>query len=326
MCLAWLNKYVDPRTVWFISLFGLVFPYLFIINLAFVIGWLVFLDRRIFLSLFVIIISWSQIFYWIPFTNNKLEITDEETEIKVMTYNVRLFNRYQLWIKRHGVPNEIDTLIKRNLPDILCFQEYELNRDYYTKTFPYYFSLPEFKENPKSHSAIFSKFPLLNKGIVEFPESLQYAMYADVVLPSDTIRLYNIHLQSFKISDYNYQWNESKEWVKYVLISLRLGFKKQGKQIYLIKNHIKKSPYPVLICADLNSTSFSYPYGQLTDKFQDSFIERGSGIGTTCHFNHIPFRIDFILADSSFVISSHRVIRRPLSDHYPVISSLLLRR
>ena len=322
MCLAWLSQYVDPCLVWVMSLFGLVFPYLFLINLVFAIWWLFFLDRRIWLSTLVLVLSWNQIVRLIPFAN-KDQGPSDQTEIKVMSYNVRLFNRYQRWIKRHGISNEIDTLIKNNLPDILCFQEYEINRDYYIKTFPHHFSLPRFKVEPKSHSAIFSRFPLLNKGLIEFTESLQYAMYADVALPSDTIRLYNIHLQSFKVSDY--RWNDKKEWAKEILNNLELGFKKHSEQIDMVNDHIKKSPYPVLICADLNSTPFSYVYHELINGFQDTFVEKGSGIGTTFHFNKIPFRIDFILADSSFVVSSHKVIRKPLSDHYPVVSKLELK-
>ena len=322
IALAWISQYIDPRVVWLISLLGLIFPYLFLVHLTFALLWLIFMDRRIWLSALVLVLSWSQVVQWTPFTNNDQDVSDT-AKIKVMSYNVRLFNRYQLWIKRHGVSNEIDTLVKNNLPDILCFQEYEINRNYYANIFPYFFSLPEFKENPKSHSAIFSRFPLLNKGIIEFPESLQYTMYADVALPSDTIRLYNVHLQSFKISDY--RWSNKKEQIRSILDSLELGFKKHSEQVDLVISHINKSPYPVLICADLNSTPFSYAYHKLANGFQDTFVKKGSGIGTTCHFNKLPFRIDYILTDPSFIVYSHKVIREPLSDHYPIISELSLK-
>ena len=55
----------------------------------------------------------------------------------------------------------------------------------------------------------------------------------------------------------------------------------------------------------------------------DSFEEAGSGFGRTYDFPYFPFRIDYILADPYFKITSHKVYTgRDYSDHFPIRATL----
>ena len=56
----------------------------------------------------------------------------------------------------------------------------------------------------------------------------------------------------------------------------------------------------------------------------DSFLEEGSGFGNTYYFKFLPFRIDFILMDSSIKIKTHKTYKSILSDHRPVMASFEL--
>ena len=56
----------------------------------------------------------------------------------------------------------------------------------------------------------------------------------------------------------------------------------------------------------------------------DTFDEKGSGFGKTFDLKLVPFRIDFILADKTMEIMTHQNFDLPLSDHYPVMSSIRL--
>ena len=60
--------------------------------------------------------------------------------------------------------------------------------------------------------------------------------------------------------------------------------------------------------------------GDLMDAFEAS----GSGFGKTFDFKYFPFRIDFILADQSFIPVNFKNYRIPYSDHFPIRSEFSL--
>jgi hypothetical protein len=51
------------------------------------------------------------------------ENTTYNEKIKVMSFNVRLFDLYN-WTHNEEVKSKIIELIKKQKPDIICFQEY----------------------------------------------------------------------------------------------------------------------------------------------------------------------------------------------------------
>jgi endonuclease/exonuclease/phosphatase len=79
-----------------------------------------------------------------------------------------------------------------------------------------------------------------------------------------------------------------------------------------------------VVCGDFNNTAFSYLYQKFQDRgLVDSFEEAGSGFGRTYDFPYFPFRIDYILADPYFKITSHKVYTgRDYSDHFPIRATL----
>jgi endonuclease/exonuclease/phosphatase family metal-dependent hydrolase len=82
----------------------------------------------------------------------------------------------------------------------------------------------------------------------------------------------------------------------------------------------------VVVCGDFNDTPNSYTYHQISKGLNDAFREAGSGIGTT-YVGKIPFlRIDYILySKERFDPLYFKVIRKNLSDHYPVVSTLKIK-
>ena len=112
-----------------------------------------------------------------------------------MSYNVRMFNVYD-WIKDKTIPKKIGTFISEKSPDIIAFQEYHK-----TKKVKLDYKYSYFEDKSKNFGlAIFSKFPIINKGSLDFKKSNNNAIYADILKGKDTVRIYNIHLQSLKIN------------------------------------------------------------------------------------------------------------------------------
>ena len=148
-----------------------------------------------------------------------------------------------------------------------------------------------FKTEQKSGIAIFSRKPLIGSGIIAYPESPENkpenAVYVDLKYNGDTIRLYSIHLQSFRFGDREYKAindlrHESKIDVgesKHVLRRMKNTFYWHGIQSDFIRDIMDKSPHPVILTGDFNDVPNSYAYSRLKGNFNDAFLEKGFEIG-----------------------------------------------
>ena len=237
-----------------------------------------------------------------------------------MNYNVRLFNLYE-WIPKKGVETQILDFIKTEAPDILSVQEYHPHKNIDLSFFKYKFEKLSGSKT-KYGQAIFSKFPIINSGSIEFPDTANNAIYADVVKGKDTLRIYNIHLESMRIETKveDLKTEDSERLFKRISST----FKMQQFQTELFLMHKKECPYKMVICGDFNNTAFSYVYRQIKGDLYDTFREAGSGFGRTYDFKFFPIRIDFIFADEAFNVNGFKAYNNHYSDHYPIMTTLSL--
>ncbi|WP_282123809.1 endonuclease/exonuclease/phosphatase family protein [Algibacter mikhailovii] len=235
-----------------------------------------------------------------------------------MNYNVRLFNLYG-WIPESGVETKIIEFIQTESPEVLSVQEYHPHKNIDLSFFKYKF---EKLSNGKLRygQAIFSQFPIVNSGSIEFPETANNAIYADIVKGSDTIRVYNIHLQSLRIN--TAVENLKKEDSERLLNRVSMAFKMQQLQAELFLEHKKACPYKMVVCGDFNNTAFSYVYRIIKGDLNDTFKEAGNGFGRSYEFKFFPVRIDFILADERFNVNGYSSYTEHYSDHFPIMATL----
>jgi endonuclease/exonuclease/phosphatase family metal-dependent hydrolase len=99
---------------------------------------------------------------------------------------------------------------------------------------------------------------------------------------------------------------------------LKTGFISRARQAKVLKDHIRNSPYPVIITGDFNDTPVSYVYGKLRKGLNDSFVHSGYGAGFTYRGYYPANRIDYILFDDALKSSSFEITKVRYSDHYPV--------
>jgi endonuclease/exonuclease/phosphatase family metal-dependent hydrolase len=104
------------------------------------------------------------------------------------------------------------------------------------------------------------------------------------------------------------------------------AFVKQEEQAMLIRQHMAKSPHRAILCGDFNNTQFSRAYRILKGEMTDSYLARGSGFGTTFLLKFLPLRIDAILSDPSLTVESHKNYRKRMSDHFPVMASISIKK
>lgn len=297
-----------------LSIFSLAVPPLVLLNLAFMLYWLFALKRQWLLSFLVLLVGYSSVFSLYKFGGTPRVVTS--SAVKVMTYNVRLFNKYN-WIPEEHVGHRIAALVREEDPDILCLQEFHKAEEDLFGQYPYRFL--KYKTG-RMGQVIYSRYPIVGKGSLDFPNSGNNAIYVDLEIERDTVRVYNVHLQSFMINPETEEISQENS----NRLANRMGkaFARQKAQADIFEKHRDSSVYPVITCGDLNNTQFSAIYKQVRGEAADTFEEEGQGTGKTYYFKYYPLRIDFIFAGSGIEVISHKNRYDFYSDHYPVISQL----
>ena len=181
--------------------------------------------------------------------------------------------------------------------------------------------------------AIFSRFLIVRRGTIPFGKLTQnHAMWADLARPaartgtgrSDTIRVFNVHLQSMSMAESDIVTaTESRAGLRQkapnLLRRFRNGAVARGRQIDSVMAHVHRSPYPVLLAGDLNDLPYSYAYDQLADHLQNAWASTGLGIGATYNGRLPLLRIDQQFAGPRWQVLGCRVHQEvKWSDHFPV--------
>ena len=234
-----------------------------------------------------------------------------------MSYNVRLFNKFK-WIESETVGDEIVKFVDEKSPDILSVQEHHRIWNKKLEQYPFRTETPDNTE--RAVQAIFSKYPIVGKGSLNPKKTSNNTIYADILFKNDTVRVYNVHLQSFAVvPEVNSLQNENSGRL---LKRISLGIQKQKEQAELLVKHMQASKYPVVLTGDFNNTQFSSIYKLIKGDFNDTFYESGIGFGRSYRLFNMPMRIDYILADGSFEVLSHENFNITMSDHYPIMAEL----
>lgn len=340
LLLSYLSGIVNPayKVGVVVYYFGLAYPVLVLLNIGFIFFW-IYRKRWFFLlSLVAIAIGYQTLLDTIPlrFSTEKLS---PPNAIKILTYNVGGFALTKDYNK--NAP-ELLSYVKGTFPDIICLQEVSLptntrkgrfNEDSLfaiLKEYPYkanYF--PWIRKWNKTGSFIFSKYPILRKGVYEVGEKgrAENVLFADVDVNGKTIRVVTVHLNSFRLVPIQaslYDELSMKDQaqftsaMKHIVKSIGKGAHHRGHQVQKLKEYLDECPFPVVLTGDFNDTPGTYSYRKLSDGLTDAFVENGTGLGATYNGNYPSFRIDYILYSSCLKSYGYQRHKVDFSDHYPI--------
>ncbi|MCS7005224.1 MAG: endonuclease/exonuclease/phosphatase family protein [Cytophagales bacterium] len=332
--LAYGSLFIPPDKFFLASVGAFTTPFWWIYHVISGIIW--FFRRKKILPLlsflFVLIAMpiWSVTFSW----NTALKDT---CDFKVFSYNVRVFNSYPEHHKGNlGIPKTMISHVSEVDADILCFQEdYNDPRDkrrifhteqVFKKKGWNYVARDVKKFNPPAHQfglTIYSKFPILRcESIPIDAKHTNGAMYADIQLnDSCIVRVINMHLQSTYLQEKELQ--DPKVETKNIFSRMHRAIQRRSLQVRQLIEFARLSPYPVIICGDLNETPYSYAYFELRSYFKNAFETRGKGFGFTYNGKLLSFlRIDHQFYSSTLQILDFQTLYQyKYSDHFPTIAS-----
>ncbi len=339
LLLAYLAPYVHPSSIRILPFFGLMYPIFISLTLVLMVYW-AFARSRWFFYLLVAILFGGNLHFRtlsIKFSDPKPE--KEVSYWKVMSYNVRLFDVYNPSLEgRNKTRDSIVSYIQRQDPDVVCFQEFfHQDKPSGFPTRDTLISLMGYKNYHERYShrirnrqnfgiCMLSKYPMIARGDVmfeNFKTTDNYCIYADIVKGTDTIRFYDIHLQSIKLQQEDYelfgeknkQAGSKKSTVRLLIDKLRIAYPARAEQAERVVEHMKTSPYPVVVCGDFNDTPMSYVYNQFNTNLIDSYRETTTGIGVT-YVGRVPAgRIDYIFHSGDLGAYDFGIQTVPYSDH-----------
>ncbi|NLF41525.1 MAG: hypothetical protein GX587_02405 [Bacteroidales bacterium] len=348
--LSYLASWISPDLIWILAFFGLAYPVFLVINIVFMLYYLIRLKRYLFISLIAILIGYFHVGNLVSL--RKKAIPEGVEPINVLSYNVRNFDLYNYkknWTLNFTNRDSIFSFVDKGDFDIICFQEFVYDKSGKFQTLD---TLQDFQKARHAHAAYtknsrnlnffgiatFSAFPIVNKGKIPFrTQAGNICIFTDIKKANDTIRVYNIHLESIGLSQEDYQFVENmnniiqtgenqeiKTGGKRIFRRLKRAFLSRAEQAELVAEHIAKSPYPVILTGDFNDTPSSYVYRVLSKNLRDAF-HAGRGLGRT-YVGSVPsFRIDYIMHSKTFDAYDFVTGNKKFSDHYPVYCKLVLR-
>ncbi|MCD6090958.1 MAG: endonuclease/exonuclease/phosphatase family protein [Bacteroidales bacterium] len=342
LLLTYLSPYIPPQIFWPFSILGLTYPFLLLINIVFIILWVLLTNKNFLYSLLAILIGLSTLNK--HFRLKDPEIKTVEQGIKIVSFNVKNLSNNNIKYADINIRSSILNYLEDQNAQIICLQEFQtypskgintveefqdrLGMPYYAKTR----YVPKSKFKFVDLMLLYSKYPIISQRELRYMDK-SYALIADIVYNHDTIRLFNIHLESnhfgkneyeiFNLSDET-QNEERGDQVLSLVDKLARYSKIRNIQVDHIREVIKNTSYPILICGDFNDTPATYSYQKLAKGLKDTFIEKGKGYGNTYNGKLPALRIDYILSDTLFQIHQFEIGKINLSDHYPVIGTLSL--
>lgn len=335
--IAYLTPYVAPSTFGSLTIVGIFAPILYIGVAICLLLWVVMGRWRIAGCVALMLIP--GLFRLSDFYNVELHREVEQKPSRgsftLLSYNVRGFRDDN---SMRVVDKYVDYLSEREELDVLCFQEYALDIpsveriDSLLKSRNRRIYRNDVVESGEVVLRTYSRYPIIASGSLS-GEGSGTTQWVDIIIgKSDTLRIFNNHLQSMNISSNDSSDIEQGKILndgdRMLSIVDRIAKNSSIRAEYVdtLRTIIANTPYRRVICGDFNDTPMSYVYGELIDGHVDAFEQCGGGYGYTFRPMHRTLRIDYVLYSPELEAEEYDVdVENELSDHLPVTARLKLR-
>lgn len=338
---ATLAGSVNPHTFIGFSFLSYIYFPLLLINVAFVICWLCMGSKQFLISAIAIVLRWGLVTSFFQVGGKDNAPTDNVRDLRVMSFNMHHFYGPYYVDNTEEIMNQEErahaflSLLREMQPDVMCLQEFlpytnghevdvrdslkEMGYRYYAAAAPQY---------GHSASILWSRYPIVSTQLIDTTCKVR----ADVALGGDTLRIFSVHLNSYKLTNDDHQELEQitrgegdKESSRQVLRKFRKTILAHADEWDVLSPLIQESPYPVIVAGDFNDTPASYIYRRISSTLKDCYREHGKGFGTTYHGKFPAFRIDYIFHDEQLNSLSYKRIISDISDHYMIVADLELK-
>jgi endonuclease/exonuclease/phosphatase family metal-dependent hydrolase len=345
------SGYVHPASSPFMTTLGVAVPLLLLINIVVLLCWLFSRrSRYALLPLISLAVNYSYLFAVCSFSwftpelpANHANATSPDGFLKIASYNVQYFAGESTGFSA----KEIAAYLDKEAVDVVCLQEYAANPrftgDSLQNVFSRYWQYaitdtlrPKDGKLTLLPVVVYSRYPLLNFRYIDYAGTPNSSLQCDIALGTDTIRLITNHLQTTSVSRNRRRLQRTMDYgdtrakaqqVNSFVGALQENAMRRAEQTDTICKLIDASPYPLLVCGDLNALPSSYTYHQLSERLDDGFRTCGNGYMYTYRYYKRLLRIDYIFHSSSLTGCRYYSPNYEwCSDHNPVLMELRYRK
>ena len=338
LILSYASIVLNPAKVWFISLVGIFFVPLSLLNFLLLLWAVKRRSKSFMIPLLALLPAFFFVGRYVQFDSEEDRIarmSHTGNTIKVVSYNV---GRFALddgeFSSRTDCADSVFSFILEQDPDIICLQEFHISdaenirsllrrrmSDYHAE----YYMFPT--SNGAFGNVTLSRIPVKDKGMIKFDGSANLAIYTDYEYNDRKFRVYNCHFESYNISMSGLlkaMAKRDKTVFSETGNKMKMSITRRPKQVDRVFSDIEKCPVDAFVCGDFNDNPMSYTYFRMTRGRKDAFVEAGDGFGATYSLLWPMLRIDYVLYPERYRAISHDIPRVPYSDHYPVITEIEL--
>ncbi len=317
-------SYISPGKGEFWALTAMLLPVALLLDVVLLVGWLARGRWRLAaLPLTAILLCHSYLSALVQLPEwGRTQTQPRLHDLRIMTLNAYGFLR--LGDHFTTIP-AIARVAEREKVDVLCLQEAfpspvfpgDSITAWFTGNFPYFVR--------SDMIALGSRYPIANHHSVSFPGTLNDYLWADLVIGTDTVRLFTMHLRTTGFTELKHRFQEGTDHpglLREVVSALGRNSRFRAQQVEEIRQVIDTTRYPVILTGDFNDPPGTYTYHRLKGSMTDSFRAAGHGCGSTYRRLGGWLRIDYIFHDKNFTTTRYDILPDDVSDHSAVIADL----
>lgn len=338
--LLWLVGYsdcIDPAAHPTLSALGLFFPIFLLLNLGFLVFWVLFRWRMVAIPIVGYAVAYFPLRTYIP-----LNMRQEPPEgaIKVLSYNVQGF--------AGSVEGGIDAAkairdyVRASKADIVCVQEaatvghpgHKMLDSLYAHSQHFLVGA-----NQQNAVAIYTRYPIVRSERIDYPSAGNGSVATFLRIGRDTVVVVNNHFESTHLSlDVRERYKEmlkgemardtARAESRRLLERLSASTQLRAPQADSVHAYVCRllGRYPVILCGDFNDSPISYTHRTVADGLTDCYVSAGRGLGVSFNQEGFYVRIDNMMCSEEFQPYSCRIDDGPeYSDHYPIVCWLARR-
>ena len=320
------------RWVW-PSLLAFAFLPMLVVNLFFVVLWILLRRWTFLFPVAAIAVRWSVLPLVLQFHIGGGSRPDSEpgSQLSLMSYNVHQFRGNGAdEVSGADVANGFLSLVREHQPQVLCMQEFAAVRgmnvtDSLTLMgYNHYYGAHNTSRGIPYGTVVFSRLPISFVRKVDDEKIL-----VELVTDDGPVRLCALHLSSYRFDDADFQeidrmrHGEVQQSSRRTLSKVKATIVSHEQEWqHRLLPLVSEASVPLIVSGDFNDIPNSYIHSELARYLDDAFCERGRGLSVTYSGGFPPFRIDWVLHSSQLQATSYRRLKSPLSDHYPVLVTL----
>lgn len=335
MLLVGFSDRINPADHPLVSTVGMAFPILLLINMGFLLFWLIFKWTRAWVPVVGYVLAYIPISIYMPLN---VSSSPPDDAIKLVSYNVCGYSgnyRYDdsfETIRDYLVDQQADIVCIQEDNDSwrrTCFKKYEDRGLLYNDTL-------ELSHNSKCFNClgIHSKYPIIRRDRIEYPTGSNNGSAAWwLQVDKDTLIVVNNHFESCHLNQKDRRQyrqilkgemdsDSVRAESQLLMVKLAEANAKRSRQIDAVCDYVNRylGRYPVIVCGDFNDNPISYSRHKMGEVLHDCFVESGRGIGLSYNQKAFSFRIDHIFCSSDITpYQCHIDTEMDASDHNPIV-------